>query len=108
MSRTRETALSYFKDIDRYELQSATSIVFEEQVDELRRKGLLRRPVPVAFDWHDQMFYGEKEYRDGPRHQAEERLLLRLPVPHREHPLDGKRLTVVLTPIKSRAHISIT
>jgi hypothetical protein len=36
---TGETALSYFKTIDGYELQSATSIVFEEQVNELKRKG---------------------------------------------------------------------
>jgi hypothetical protein len=44
-----------------YELQSAISAVFEEQADELKKKkGLLNRPVPVAFDWHDQLFYAEK------------------------------------------------
>src|ERR1700674_4627327 len=56
-----DTALLRFKTIDRYELQSVISIVIEEQVNELKRKGLLVRPVPIAFDWHDQMFYGEKE-----------------------------------------------
>ncbi len=34
-----DTALMRFKSIDRYELQSVVSIVLEEQVDELRRKG---------------------------------------------------------------------
>jgi hypothetical protein len=57
---TGETALSYYKHIDRYELQSVISIVLEEQVDELKRKGLLKRPVPIAFDWHDEMFYGDE------------------------------------------------
>lgn len=56
-----DTALIRFKSIDRYELQSVVSIVLEEQVEELKMKGLLNRPVPIAFDWHDQMFYGEKE-----------------------------------------------
>src|SRR5712692_46487 len=56
-----DTALLYFKTIDRYELQSTVSIVLEEQVDELKRRGLLNRPVPIAFDWHDQMFYGDHD-----------------------------------------------
>ena len=56
---TGETALSYFRGVDRYELQSAISIVLEEQVGELKRRGLLKRPVPIALDWHDQLFYGE-------------------------------------------------
>jgi Transposase DDE domain len=102
---TGETVLSYFKDIDRYELQSATSIVFEEQVHELRRKGLLRRPVPVAFDWHDQLFYGDKESemvhgirsKDGSSYAYQYLTASIL--------LDGRRLTMVLTPIKSRAHM---
>src|SRR3989442_4471614 len=42
-----DTALMRFKSIDRYELQSVVSIVLEEQVDELKRKGLLNRPVPI-------------------------------------------------------------
>ena len=55
-----DTALLRFKSIDRYELQSVASIILGEQVNELKRKGLLNRPVPIAFDRHDQMFYGEK------------------------------------------------
>jgi hypothetical protein len=50
---TGDTVLSYFKTMDRYELLRASSIVLEEQVDELKMKGLLSRPVPIALDWHD-------------------------------------------------------
>ena len=46
---TGETALGYYKRIDRYELQSIISMVIEDQVDGLKSKGLLRRPVPIAF-----------------------------------------------------------
>ncbi len=101
-----DTALMYFKTIDRYELQSVVSIVLEEQVNELKRKGLLNRPVPIAFDWHDQMFYGDHDTaemvngtrpKDGSSY-AYQYLTASILV-------DGKRLTIVLTPIKSRGHI---
>jgi len=102
---TGETALSCLKAIDRYELQSAVSIVFEDQVGELKKRGLLRRPVPIAFDWHDQLFYGEKgsEMVNGVRSKngssyAYQYLTASILV-------DGRRLTIVLTPIKSRAHM---
>jgi len=100
-----DTALMYFKSIDRYELQSVVSLVLGEQVEELKRKGLLKRPVPIAFDWHDQMFYGDHDTdmvsgtrpRDGSSY-AYQYLTASILV-------DGKRLTVVLTPIRSREHI---
>ena len=100
-----DTALMRFKSIDRYELQSVVSIVLEEQVNELKAKGLLNRTVPIAFDWHDQMFYGEKETdmvngtrpKDGSCY-AYQYLTASILV-------DGKRLTIVLTPIKSREHL---
>jgi putative transposase len=102
-----DTALMYFKTIDRYELQSVVSIVLEEQVNELKKKkGLLSRPVPIAFDWHDQMFYGDHdtaEMVNGTRPKdgscyAYQYLTASILV-------DGKRLTIVLTPIKSRKHV---
>lgn len=100
-----DTALLRFKSIDGFELQSVVSIVLEEQVDELKRKGLLNRPVPIAFDWHDQMFYGDKSTemvngtkpKDGSSH-AFQYLTASILV-------DGRRLTVVLTPIKGRERI---
>jgi hypothetical protein len=101
-----DTALLRFKTIDRYELQSVVSIVLEEQVDELKRRGLLNRPVPIAFDWHDQMYYGDEDStemvngtkpKDGSSH-AYQYLTASILV-------DGKRLTIVLTPIKSRVHL---
>jgi putative transposase len=102
---TGETALSYFRNLDRYELLGSTSVVLEEQVGELRKKGLLKGPVPIAFDWHDQLFYGEKgsEMVHGVRSKngssyAYQYLTASVLV-------DGRRLTVVLTPIRSRAHM---
>jgi len=100
-----DTALMRFKSIDRYELQSVVSIVLEEQVDELKRRGLLDRPVPIAFDWHDQMFYGEKgtdmvngtRPKDGSTY-AYQYLSASILV-------DGRRLTIVLTPIKSTSYL---
>lgn len=100
-----DTALMLFKSIDRYELQSVVSIVLGEQVDELKRKGLLDRPVPIAFDWHDEMFYGEKgtdmvngtKPKDGSSY-AYQFLTASILV-------DGRRLTIVLTPIKTREHL---
>jgi len=103
---TGDTVLSYLRSVDRYELLGASSIVFEEQVDELKEKGLLNLPVPIAFDWHDQLFYGEHgsaEMVNGIRSKngssyAYQYLTASILV-------DGKRLTVVLTPIKSREHM---
>lgn len=101
-----DTALLRFKSIDRYELQSVVSMVLEEQVEELKRKGLLDRPVPIAFDWHDQMFYGDHDTaemvngtkpKDGSCY-AYQFLTASILV-------DGRRLTIVLTPIKGREHI---
>jgi len=66
----------------------------------------LKRPVPIAFDWHDQMFYGDHDTaemvngtrpKDGSSY-AYQYLTASILV-------DGKRLTIVLTPIKSRGHI---
>jgi hypothetical protein len=102
---TGETALSYFKSMDRLELLSAASVVLEEQVEELKRKGVLSRPVPIAFDWHDEMFYGDERAdmvngtkpKNGSSY-AYQFLTASILV-------DGKRLTIVLTPIKSREYI---
>jgi hypothetical protein len=96
----------YFKSIDRYELQSVISIVLEEQVDELKRKGLLMRPVPIAFDWHDQMFYGDHdtaEMVNGTRPKAGSSYAYQYLTA--SILVDGKRLTIVLTPIKSREYL---
>jgi hypothetical protein len=101
-----DTALLRFKSIDRYELQSVVSMVLEEQVDELKRKGLLDRPVPIAFDWHDQMFYGDHDAaemvngtkpKDGSCY-AYQYLTASILV-------DGRRLTILLAPIKTREHL---
>ncbi len=100
-----DTALMRFKSIDRYELQSVISIVLEEQVNELRRRGLLNRPVPIAFDWHDQMFYGEKgtDMVNGTRPKAGSTYAYQYLTA--SILVDGRRLTIILTPIKSTSHL---
>lgn len=82
-----------------------SSAVFEEQVNELKRNGLLNRAVPIAFDWHDQMFYAYRDAemvngmteKDGSS-QAYHYLTAGILA-------DGRRLTIVLTPVKSREHM---
>jgi hypothetical protein len=70
-----DTALLRFKTIDRYELQSLVFIVLEEQVGELKRRGLLNRPVPSPSTGTTRCFTARK-YGDAQR-EAEGRLLLR-------------------------------
>jgi hypothetical protein len=102
---TGETALAYFKSIDRLELQSSASIVLEAQVDELKRKGLLSRSVPIAFDWHDEMFYGDEktEMVNGTNPKAGSSYAYQFLTA--SVLVDGRRLTVVLMPIRSRRHL---
>lgn len=102
---TGETALTYFKSIDRYELQSAVSVVLEEQVDELKRRGLLNRPVPIAFDWHDEMFYGNEKTEMVNGTKPKDGACYAYQFLTASVLADGRRLTVVLTPIKSRKHL---
>jgi hypothetical protein len=103
---TGETALSYFKTIDRFELQSVVGIVIEDQLTELKNIGLLDSPVPIAFDWNDKMFYGDYENadmvngtkpKDGSCYAYQYMTASII--------LDGRRLTVALIPIKSREHL---
>jgi hypothetical protein len=100
-----DTGLMRFKSIDRYELQSVVPIVLEEQVSELRSRGLLNRPVPIAFDWHDQMFYGEKgtDMVNGTRPKAGSTYAYQYL--NASILVDGRRLTIVLTPIKSTSYL---
>lgn len=100
-----DTVLSYFKGIDRYELQSVTSIIFEQQVNDLKSRELLNMPVPIAFDWHDQMYYGDKgtEMVNGTKPKAGTSYAYQYLTA--SILVDGRRLTIILTPIKSREHI---
>ncbi len=103
---TGETALGYYKSIDRYELQSVVSIVLEEQIGGLKSKGLLKRPVPIAFDWNDQMFYGDYEHTEmvnGTKPKAGSCYAYQYLTA--SVLVNGRRLTIVLTPVKSRAHL---
>jgi len=57
---TSDTLLSYVKGMDRYELLSTSSMMMEQMVKSLKSKGSLNRPVDIAIDWHDDMYYGKK------------------------------------------------
>ena len=103
---TGETALSYFKTIDRFELQSVVGIVIEDQLSELKNIRLLDLPLPIAFDWNDRMFYGDYENadmvngtrpRDGSCYAYQYMTASII--------LDRRRLTVALIPIKSREYL---
>ena len=103
---TGETALSYFKTIDRFELQSVVGIVIEDQLTELKRIGLLDKPVPIAFDWHDQMFYGDSENADMVNGtKPKEGSSYAYQYMSASILVDDRRLTVALIPIKSREHL---
>src|SRR5438132_12390428 len=81
-----DTALMRFKSIDRYELQSVVSIVLEEQVDELKRDGLLKKARPDSLRLARPDVLRRDEDGHGQRHQAESRLLVRLSVSHCVNP----------------------
>jgi len=83
---TGETALSYFRGVDRYELQSAISIVLEDQVGELKRGGAPEEACPDSTGLARPALLRGEGFGDGAWSAVEERLVLRLPVPHREHP----------------------
>ena len=99
---TSDTLLSYVKGMDRYELLSTSSMMMEQMVKSLKSKGSLNRPVDIAIDWHDDMYYGKKaEMVNGTKpsdgtsyaYQYMPASLL----------LDGIRLVVYVMPIKSKS-----
>jgi hypothetical protein len=99
---TSDTLLSYLKCMDRYELLSTSSMMMEQMVKGLKSKGLLNRPVDIAFDWHDDMYYGDASAdmvngtkpRDGTSYAYQYMTASLL--------IDGIRLVVYVMPIKSR------
>ena len=102
---TGETALSYFKGIDRYELQSVAWIVLEAQLNELKAKGLLgqARPDSLRLERPDVLRREETDMVNGTKPKdgsscAYQYLTASMLV-------DGKRLTIALIPIKSREHL---
>jgi hypothetical protein len=60
----------------------------------------LNRPVPIAFDWHDEMFYGDERTNvvNGTNPKAGSSYAYQFLTA--SVLVDGRRLTVVLTPIK--------
>ncbi|MEM3118072.1 MAG: hypothetical protein QW136_06685, partial [Nitrososphaerales archaeon] len=102
---TSDTFLSYVKGMDRYELLSTSSMMMEQMVKGLKSRNLLNRPVDIAIDWHDDMYYGEKadmvngtQPRDGTSYAYQYMTASLL--------LDGIRLVVYVMPIKSRSLLS--
>jgi hypothetical protein len=99
---TSDTLLSYLKCMDRYELLSTSSMMMEQMVKGLKSKGLLNRPVDIAIDWHDDMYYGDTAEmvngtlpRDGTSYAYQYMTASIL--------TDGIRFVVYVMPIKSRS-----
>ncbi|MEM3117289.1 MAG: hypothetical protein QW136_02680 [Nitrososphaerales archaeon] len=55
-----DTLLSYLKGMDRFELLGISSMMMEQIVKSLKSKDLLNKPVDIAMDWHDDMYYGKE------------------------------------------------
>jgi len=99
---TSDTLLSYLKGIDRFELLSTSSMMMEQMVKALRSKGLLNKPVDIAIDWHDDMYYGDAadmvngtKPKDGTSYAYQYMTASIL--------MDGVRFVVYTIPIKSRS-----
>ena len=100
-----DTMLNYVKTIDR----NALIEIFDRQVEDglkvLAKKGLLFRPVPVAIDWFDWMFYGNPSTemvmgtnRKKGSNYAYEFLTASIVA-------EGRRIVLGVLPVSSRAEI---
>jgi len=104
---TGETLLSYIKSQKRKNVQSAFDAMTERNIQQLKRKRRLCRAVPIAIDWHDNMYYGDPKtpmiIGTQPKkgsHYAYEYLTASVLV-------DGERLVIAVMPIRRRYDVSI-
>jgi hypothetical protein len=101
---TSDTLLSYLKSMDRFELLSTSSMMMERLVKNLKSKGLLKnKPVYIAMDWHDDMYYGDTaaDMVNGTKPRAGTSYAYQYMTASLL--LDGTRLVVYAMPIKSRS-----
>jgi len=56
---TSETLLDYIKTMSRDEMLANAEAQIESCIARLKMKGLRLRDVAIAFDWHDQPYYGK-------------------------------------------------
>lgn len=63
LSRTpsADTLLSYIKSQDEEHVKEAFEAQLKENISKLKRQRKLWKPVSVAIDWHDEMYYGDHE-----------------------------------------------
>ncbi len=101
-----DTLLSYIKSQDRGRMQEAFESQLKQNVSRLKRQRKLWKPVPVAIDWHDKMYYGDHEKtpmvngtkpKDGSSY-AFQFLTVSLLV-------DGERMVVGVMPLGSKSEL---
>ncbi len=100
-----DTLLAYLKTASRYDLQSINDIMIVHMIRTLRSRGLLRKPVSIAIDWHDDMYYGDDDAemvngtkpKDGTSYAYQYMTACML--------ADGMRFTIYTIPIKSRKDV---
>jgi hypothetical protein len=98
---TGETLLGYVKALTCDELLANAEVQIESCIERLKMKGLRLRDVAVAFDWHDQPYYGKPtpgmigtQPKDGTCH-AFSFLTASILTP-------GRRLVLCIVPLTSR------
>lgn len=103
---TGETLLSYIKSQDKEDLQASFDAITDNNIRQIRKRRKLCRPVPIAIDWHDVMYYGDPEtpmvigtqHKKG-SHYAYEYLTASVLV-------DEERIVLAVMPVSSRALVS--
>jgi len=83
----------------RYQDPSSFLQVNHELVDRMKRLGALSKPLTLAIDWHDEMYYGDPEAEGvaGTRRRRGSHYAYRFATA--SVLLDGERLTLAATPI---------
>jgi len=106
-SPTGETLLSYIKSQDQTRLREEFDRLIELNIRTLRKNRKLSRPVPIAIDWHDVMYYGDPgtpmvigtQHKNGSNY-AYEYLTASVLV-------DGKRIIVSVMPMSLKSDASM-
>jgi hypothetical protein len=104
---TGETLLSYIKSQRRNDVQSAFDAMTERNIRQLKRERKLCKAVPIAIDWHDNMYYGDPKTPmiigtkpNKGSYYAYEYLTASVLV-------NGERIVVAVTPIHQRADVQM-
>jgi Transposase DDE domain len=101
-----DTLLHYIKSQDREKLEEAFESQLKENVNRLKGQRRLWKPVRVAIDWTDEMYYGDHEktpmvngtkHKDGSNYAFQFLTVCVL--------VDGERLVVGVLPLDSKSEL---